>query len=118
MGGGVRQIYLWPMLTVGFDGGVDGVELANVRDERNVHYRGAVVPRVVPRSTRDLVVHGRLEAVLVEEACNPRGGHAPPGVGVGFEKPSDDGNPRVSCRGGVRDRTALLCGATDLRCLW
>lgn len=94
-----------PLLTVILFCGVDGVELANVGDQGNVNCGRTVVPCVVTGSTRDTVRHGRLEAVLVEQARDARGGHAPPGVSVRLEKPRNDGNPRISCRYGIARRT-------------
>lgn len=83
-----------PTFTVVFLGGVDGVKLADVGDEADGDLVRADV-RVVPGGAGDEVVHGGLEAVLVEEARDARVRHAVPVVRFGVVHPRDNRQPCV-----------------------
>lgn len=84
-----------PMLTDFRFRCIDRVKLADRRDEADI--RQDPVVRIVPGGTHDEIVGGRRKTVLVEEARDPWGGHAPPIVGVAVEQAGDHRDLRVAC---------------------
>ncbi len=63
-----------PALTAFFLGGIDGVKLADIGNQADI--RLDAVPGVVTRGAGYFLLHGGFQAVLVEQARDPRGGHA------------------------------------------